>query len=125
MPKGALVSVALMFALSRPVPPAYGCSAPFQDAGGGVCTATFVYITDAPQSVTLPPTVSVITATLSGAEGGPSLEEQVDPFGGLSSPGGKGGREIAVIPVTAGATLSIVVGQAGTGGGLAPPGPGG
>jgi len=69
--------------LLRPGAPAYGCGAPFQDAGGGVCTATFVYNTDAPQSVTLPATVSVITAMVSGAEGGPSLEEQVDPFGGL------------------------------------------
>ena len=112
----------LMIAFSAKV--ALGCAPGFQDAGGGFCTATFVY-TGAPESVTVPAGVSAITASVSGAEGGTSLEEQVDPFGGAASPSGKGGRESAVIPVAPGSTLAVVVGQAGTGGQLAPPGYGG
>jgi hypothetical protein len=103
---------------------AAACAPGFQDAGGGVCTATLVY-TGAPETLTLPPGVSAITAVVSGAEGGTSLEEQVDPFGGLPSPGGKGGREMAIVPVAPGGMLTVVVGQAGTGGMLAPPGFGG
>ena len=71
--RAVLLAVAALV-LWRAAAPAYGCTTPFQDAGGGVCTATFVYVTDAPQSVSLPVTLSVITATVSGAEGGPSLE---------------------------------------------------
>ena len=110
--------------LSMPAAAATGCAAGFQDAGGGVCVATFAY-TGAPEPVPLPPQVSVVTATVSGAAGGTSLEEQVDPFGGAPSAGGQGGRETAIIPITAGTTLTVVVGQAGTGGMLAPPGYGG
>ena len=100
------------------------CAPGFQDAGGGVCAAAVVY-TGAPEVITLPATVSVVTARASGAEGGTSLEEQVDPVGGAPSPGGRGGRETATIPLTPGATLTVVVGQAGTGGQLAPSGYGG
>ncbi|HLK12385.1 MAG TPA: furin-like repeat-containing protein [Candidatus Binatia bacterium] len=103
---------------------AAGCDVAFQDAGGGVCIATFVY-TGAPEPITVPAGVTALTVAVSGAQGGTSLEEQVDPFGGAASPGGKGGRETAVIPVTPGEALTVVVGQAGTGGVLAPPGYGG
>ena len=114
---------ALLIAVS-PQPARGACIPGFSDAGGGICSGTFVY-TGAPQTVTLPANVDRIAAVVAGAEGGTSLEEQVDPFGGAASPGGKGGRETATIPVAAGATLTVVVGQAGTGGGLAPPGFGG
>ncbi len=121
-----LCSVALTSAvmLSLPAAAATGCAAGFQDAGGGFCTATFVY-TGAPESLTVPAQIGVISAMVSGAEGGSSLEEQVDPFGGAASPGGKSGRETATVPLAPGATLTVVVGQAGTGGMLAPPGFGG
>ena len=114
----------ILVGMSVPAAAATGCAAGFQDAGGGICTTTLVY-TGVPESVALPPEVSVVTATVLGAEGGTSLEEQVDPFGGAASPGGKGGRVTASIPVAPDATLTVVVGQAGTGGGLAPPGFGG
>ena len=115
---------AIAAVLSGPPRVHAACVPGFQDAGGGVCMATFV-LTGAPESIVLPPAISVINAVVSGAAGGTSLEEQVDPFGGAASPGGKGGRETAVIPVPPGAMLTIVVGEAGTGGVLAPPGYGG
>ena len=117
-------AVLCVFLPSLPAAAAGGCASGFQDAGAGICTASFVY-TGAPESVTVPLDISVVTATVAGAEGGTSLEEQVDPFGGAPSPGGKGGSETAVIPVAGGTTLTVVVGQAGTGGALAPPGYGG
>jgi hypothetical protein len=118
------IAVICIGVVALPLSAVAACTASFQDAGGGVCTATFGY-TGAPESVTLPSSVNAITAIVAGAEGGTSLEEQVDPFGGAASPGGRGGRETAVIPVIPGSTLAVVVGQAGTGGMLAPPGFGG
>ena len=120
---GFFVYVTLIV-LSARVANAAACAAGFQDAGGGVCEATYV-VTLAPKSVALPGGVSVITATASGAQGGSSLEEQVDPFGGAPSPGGKGGRQTATIPVAGATTLTVVVGQMGTGGPLDPGGYGG
>lgn len=100
------------------------CAPGFSDAGNNVCAATFI-LTGAPESIALPPGMAVIRAVVSGAAGGTSLEEQVDPFGGAASPAGNGGRATAVVPVVPGAMLTVVVGQAGTGGMLAPPGYGG
>ncbi len=96
---------------------AAGCAPGFQDAGASRCTATFVY-SGAPQTVTLPAETRGVIVTASGAEGGTSKEEQVDPFGGAPSPGGMGGRQTATIPVAGSALLTVVVGQMGTGGSL-------
>jgi hypothetical protein len=120
----AALAAAAIIAASAHAVHAAGCAAGFQDAGGSICTATFG-LTGAPQTVTLPGSVHGIIATVSGAEGGTSLEEQVDPFGGAASSGGKGGRQSATIPVAGGAMLTVVVGEMGTGGVLAPPGFGG
>lgn len=116
--------VAVLAGAAWPNVGAAACVPGFQDDGGGVCSRTFV-VTLAPETVVLPAQIGAVTAIVSGAEGGSSLEEQVDPFGGAASPGGKGGRESAVVPIVPGATLTVVVGEAGTGGVLAPPGFGG
>ena len=117
-------SAAVIATLAGPSRAHAACAPGFSDAGNNVCAATLV-LTGAPQSIVLPPGMAVIRAVASGAAGGSSLEEQVDPFGGAASRGGSGGRETAVVPVTPGATLTVVVGEAGTGGVLAPPGFGG
>ena len=83
------------------VVPSGGCVRP---GNGPDLTCTFDY-TGATESWTVPDGVSSVTFDLFGAHGG--------SFNGT---GGKGGEVIATLPVTAGDTLDIAVGQLGIGG---------
>jgi hypothetical protein len=92
---------------------AAACAPGFQDAGGGICLRDFAY-TGAPVTITLPG-VGVLTAKVSGGQGGDSREEGE----GQSSLGGRGGRQTATLPVVPGVPLTVLVGRAGADGGLA------
>ena len=85
-----------------------GCAAGFTDNGHGVCVSSLV-ATGALQTRTVPSGVTKMTMTVAGGQGGWSLDQGT----GSGAPGGLGGKETATVPVTPGATLSIVIGQTG------------
>ena len=85
-----------------------GCGAGFSDNGFGVCVASLV-ATGALQTLAVPAGVTKMTVTIAGGQGGWSLDQGT----GSGAPGGLGGKESATVPVTPGATLSIVIGQTG------------
>jgi hypothetical protein len=82
----------------------------------GSCTATFAY-SGATETFTVPPGVTALTIAMSGAQGGKIT------FANL--PGAKGASVGGVLPVTPGQQLTVLVGQAGVGGGGATFGGGG
>ncbi len=67
----------------------------------------FAY-TGADQTWVVPSGLTTVAVTLNGGSGGDSISST-----GTNNVGGKGGRVTAVIPVTAGQTLTIRVGRAG------------
>jgi hypothetical protein len=85
-----------------------GCGAGFTDNGFGVCAANLV-ATGGLQTLTVPAGVTKMTMTVAGGQGGWSLDQGT----GSGAPGGLGGMQSATVPVTPGATLSIVIGQTG------------
>lgn len=95
--------------VAAPAGAAAGCVAGFSDQGGGVCSLDLVP-TRSVVSVTVPTGVTAMTFDVRGAAGGTSTTF----WNGNGSPGGKGGREVATVPVTPGDTLQLVVGEAGT-----------
>jgi hypothetical protein len=110
---GRLVVVAAIAALAVPVMGSAanadgGCAVGFTDQGFGVCEAALV-ATGALQTRVVPTGVTSMQLIVTGGEGGMSLDQGT----GSGSPGGLGGSESATVPVTPGATLSIVVGQTG------------
>jgi hypothetical protein len=68
--------------------------------------------TNVPQNFTVPAKVGWLTIEANGAQGAAA------PYNSSVGPGGKGGKSIATIPVTAGEQLKIYVGGAGTGGSI-------
>jgi len=77
-------------------------------AGAAPTSVTFDY-TGTNQTWVVPAGVTEITVDLSGAQGGDNAANGCSDFGGL------GGRTVAVLPVTPGDTLTIVVGGRGGG----------
>lgn len=112
--------LAVLLGLGGPAAVRGQCAPGFNDEGNDLCRAILVSTGDL-QTVTLPLCADEIRATVSGAAGGTSFEEQW----GASSPGGTGGRVSATIPIVAGDTLTVVVGQAGADGVISPSGYGG
>ena len=68
--------------------------------------------TNVPQNFTVPAKVGWLTIEANGAQGSAA------PYSPSQGLGGKGGKSIATIPVTAGEQLKIYVGGAGTGGSI-------
>jgi hypothetical protein len=93
--------------------PANAASSTGCDAGS--CTATFSF-SGTTEIFTVPPGVTALTVAVSGAQGGKNVF-------GLS--GGQGATVGAVLPVTAGQQLTVLVGQAGATAGPATFGGGG
>lgn len=77
-------------------------SEPEPVCGAGLCSETYE-ATGGAQSFTVPALVTSLTLDVSGAGGG----------GGFGAAGGNGARLAARFPVTAGSTLTLVVGQRG------------
>ena len=72
------------------------CISGFSDQGGGVCSRDLV-VTSSVVAINVPAGVSAMTFDVRGAEGGTSNSW----WNGSGSPGGKGGRVLATVPVTA------------------------
>lgn len=89
-----------------------GCPASMT-LSNGMCSLLFSY-TGAPQTFTVPTGVSELTIDAWGATGGGSVSGGPD--------GGRGGEEKATLLVTAGESLTIIVGQWGGQGSCASPG---
>lgn len=104
---GALLLVGGLIA-ATPAVAANGCIAGFSDQGGGTCSRDLV-VTSSVVAITVPTGVTSMTFDVRGAEGGTSNSW----WNGNGSPGGKGGRQLATVPVTPGDTLQLVVGEAG------------
>ncbi len=107
----ALMAALAILAVPNAASPAHaegGCAVGYSDAGFGYCQAALV-ATGGLQTLPVPAGVTRMQITVTGGKGGMSLDQGT----GSGSPGGLGGREIANVPVTPGAVLSIVVGQTG------------
>ena len=89
-----------------------GAAGPPATCSGDTCTVSYGF-TGAAQTFVVPAGVTSVVATVKGAEGG------TDPEGG----GTGGGETVATLPVSAGTTLTVVVGQKGLGVGGADTGP--
>nr|WP_276511475.1 Ig-like domain-containing protein [Curtobacterium pusillum] len=89
------------------------------DCADGTCTITFS-VTGAPETWTVPAGVTAITATVEGASGGSEVRSAASFYPSIRYPavgaGGTGGAVRGTVPVTAGSTLSVVVGAAGADG---------
>ena len=91
------------------------CAPGFGDVGG-LCQRDFVY-TGVADTMIVPDGIGIVTVVASGGAWGTSLEDE-----GVASEGGLGGRMTATLPVIPGDTLTVLVGQAGADGILAPTG---
>ena len=102
----ALPAAAGLTLLAIPFAPA-AVAAPLCDPASNSCTAVFEY-TGATQSFTVPAGVTNLLVAIGGASGGDGLEEETG-----QPQGGQGGALEAIVPVTAGQVLTLVVGGKG------------
>ncbi len=114
MPRRPVLPV--LVAAGLVIPAAVGLAGPVLAAepppvcAAGECTVTYG-LTGTPDTFTVPAGVASITVTVAGGSGGLGHEDLVN--GLPARAGGDGGSVVATVPVTPGATLTVVVGGQG------------